>query len=85
MIVGCVRNPDILRLGGYTLDNLSPQFFSVVYWSPLKLSLVKKKRNAAAGSRKSSECRGGDILQFANVWWVLRFDTFGVFHTGCCG
>ena len=55
MIVDCVRNPDILRLGGYALDNLSPQFFSVVYLSPLKLSLVKKKRNAGVGSRKSSE------------------------------
>lgn len=43
MIVECVRNPDILHLGGYTLDNLSPQFFSVAYWSPLKLSLVKKR------------------------------------------
>ena len=55
MIVDCVRNPDIFHLGEYTLDNLSPQFFSVVYWGPLKLSLPKKKRNAAVGSKKSSE------------------------------
>lgn len=44
MIVGCVRNPDILQLGGYTLDNLSPPFFFCCLLEPAQVVVGKKKR-----------------------------------------